>query len=97
MRIGLRLVAAFITFLAGLNILPVLLLSRYPEPATALAASRYPNPTRPETLWRLVWSDEFNGPPCDPADPARCSAKDWQNLQRVAGDLTVKNVCETGP
>lgn len=78
--------------LAGLQFFPAT-----DGPGTALAASLYPNPARPETLWRLVWSDEFNGPPCDPADPARCSAKDWQNLQRVAGDLTVKNVCETGP
>ena len=53
-----------------------------------------PNPAKPANLWRLAWSDEFNGPPCDPANPGRCSAKDWQKTVQCYGtpDAPVETV-----
>jgi len=67
MRLCLRLALTVVVLLAGLNILPVFVLPEFPGAGTAIAASLYPNPAKPANLWHLVWSDEFNGPPCDPA------------------------------
>jgi beta-glucanase (GH16 family) len=80
-----RTVTAVVLLLSGLSLLPAAGAPGIPGTEPAIAASLYPNPARPETLWRLVWSDEFNGPPCNPSDPARCSAKDWQKTAQCYG------------
>ena len=69
----------------GLNILPVFVLPEFPGAGTAIAASLYPNPAKPANRWRLAWSDEFNGPPCDPAAPGKCTARDWQKTVQCYG------------
>ena len=51
---------------------------------TSLAAGLYPNPQR-APRWRLAWSDEFEGPPCDPARPRACSAADWHRTLESYG------------
>jgi hypothetical protein len=85
MRSCLRLVILVVCLLMGLNILPVFVLPEFPGAGTAIAASLYPNPAKPANLWRLAWSDEFNGPPCDPANPGKCSAKDWKRTVECYG------------
>jgi hypothetical protein len=93
-RLCLRIALTVVCLLAGLNILPVFVLPEFPGDGTAIAASLYPNPAKPANLWRLAWSDEFNGPPCDPANPGRCSAKDWQKTVQCYGtpDAPVETV-----
>lgn len=80
-----RTVTAVVLLLSGLSLFPAAAVPGLPGAGPAIAATLYPNPARPETLWRLVWSDEFNGPPCDPADPARCGAKDWKKTVQCYG------------
>ena len=51
---------------------------------TAIAASLYPNPAKPPTAgaWCGATSSTV---PCDPANPGKCTAKDWQKTVQCYG------------
>ena len=64
-----RTVTAVVLLLSGLSLFPAAAVPGLPGAGPAIAATLYPNPARPETLWRLVWSDEFNGADGSAPDP----------------------------
>lgn len=53
--------------------------------ATVQAGPLFPNPAKPASKWRLAWSDEFNGPPCDLSQPSKCSFMDWTRTVQCFG------------